>query len=543
MTPARVPVLIVGAGFAGLTAALMLSLRKAPCLAIDRRSAPASHPRAHGLNLRSLELLRQVPGLESDLLRASRAAADECTTVIAETVSGPPLKWLFRPGGMDTRPLSPATICTAGQDRIEPVLLRHATSLGAEVRFSTELVAFTQESDHVRAVLRHRDGSESIVNADYLIAGDGSGSAIRTKLGVRMEGRDGIAHAVSILFEADLDAVGAGRGFLLCYIRNRTFNGAFVTCDDPNRGQLNVEFDPERESVASFDPERCAKLVRIALGRDDLDVKILEVLPWRMSALVAERMKVGRIFLAGDAAHVMPPVGGLAGQTAIQDAADLAWKIAMTLAGIADPALLETYEMERRPVALLAVARATENYVERVRQDRAELSNSLGRANLLDVTMSYRYRSPAISLEETDDGSPTDDTLRPSGRPGTRLAHVTLSRDGAEISTHDLVGPGFVLLAAPSGDAWIDAAQSIVRDLGAPLTAVLIQDRSTDATGSFLARTGLRPDGALLVRPDGFIAWRSLGGHADPRKVLSEAVARASGRNMLSDAPRHEMAP
>lgn len=537
MTSARVPVLIVGAGFAGLTAALMLSLRKVRCLAIDRRASASNHPRAHGLNLRSVELLRQVPGLEADLLRASRAPADDCTTVITETVSGTPIKWLFRPGGMDTRPLSPATICTAGQDRIEPVLLRHAAALGADIRFSTELVSFTQESDYVRATLRRPDGEETVVDADYLIAGDGSGSPIRNMLGVRMEGHDGIAHAVSILFETDLEAVGAGRGFLLCYIRNRAFNGAFVTCDDPGRGQLNVEFDPERESVSSFDSERCANLVRIALGRDDLVVKILEVLPWRMSALVAERMKIGRIFLAGDAAHVMPPVGGLAGQTAIQDAADLAWKIAMTLDG-ACSALLDTYEAERRPVAQLAIARATENYVERLRQDRAELSNSLGRANLLDVTMSYRYRSSAISLEEPDDESPTDDTLRPSGRPGTRLAHVALSFDGAAISTHDLVGRGFVLLAGPSGDDWIEAARSIIRDSGIPLTAFRIGDRLIDATGSFLARTGLRADGALIVRPDGFIAWRSLTRHADARRVLSDAVARASGRTVHSDAPR-----
>lgn len=542
MTPGRVPVLIVGAGYAGLTAALLLSLRGVPCLAAERRATLSAHPRAHGLNLRSLELLRQAPGLEADLHRASRAAPGDNTTRIAETVTGPTIRTLGAPEGFDTRPLSPAVMCSAGQDRVEPVLLRHAREHGADIRFSTELTKFNSDADGVRAILRDTaSGEEVAVSADYLIAADGSGSAIRKALGVAMQGRDGVSHAVSILFEADLGVAMAGRGFLLCYLRNPKFTGAFVSCDDPDRGQLNIEYDPDHESASDYDAARCERLVRAALGQPELDVRILDVIPWRMSALLAERMSVGRVFLAGDAAHIMPPVGGLAGQAAIQDSADLAWKLAMTIDGRADPALLDTYDSERRPVAQLAIARATENYVERLRQDRSDLSDARGRAAYLDVAMSYRYRSPAISVEEPDDGRAVDDTLNPSGKPGSRLAHVILIRDGVEISTHDLVGPHFLLLAGPAGSAWIGAAHAVASRDGAPLTAYQIGGDLIDVNESFLRRTGLQRDGALLVRPDGFIAWRSLSCGVDPRDALTAAVARA--RRLVSDEPAAALSP
>lgn len=521
-------VLIVGGGYAGLTAALMLSMRGVPCGLVERRAALSDHPRAHGFSLRSLELLRQAPGLETDLRRVTRAAPGDTTIMIAETVTGPPIRIMAAPGGFDPRPLSPATLCSAGQDRVEPVLLRHACAHGAEICFGIELVDVSQDADRVRARLRDvESGEETAVHADYLIAADGSGGLIRKSLGLDMIGSEGVSHAVSILFRADLSIAMGKRGFLLCYLRHPDFTGAFVSCDDPDRGQLNIEFDAARDTASAFDAARCEKLVRAALGQPDLDVEILNVLPWRMSALLVERMSLGRVFLAGDAAHIMPPVGGLAGQTAIQDAADLAWKLAMVIRGEAGPALLDTYDAERRPVARLSIAHATENYVERLRQDRSDLCDGFGRVDYLDAAMSYRYRSQAILLEEPDDGSPAEDTRNPSGRPGSRLAHVPLVRDGAEISTHDLTGNGFVLLAGHSGERWIEAARALARRESAPLTAFRIGGELGDPAGAFLGRTGIGASGALLVRPDGFIAWRSPDESADAEEILARSLARA----------------
>jgi putative polyketide hydroxylase len=523
------PVLIVGAGLAGLTHALMLGLRGIPSLVVERRAALSTHPRAHGVNLRTMELFRQAPGLERDLLNASRAAPGDGTLLVAETVTGRRIKVLTRPGDFDSRPYSPATMCSIGQDRVEPILLRHARAQGADIRFSTELVGFSQNEDGVRAVLRDvASGRESAVEADYLIAADGTGSAIRQALGIAMDGMDGVAHAVNILFDADLTAAMDGIGFVLCYIRNADFTGSFVTCDDAGRGKINVEYDPARESLADFDMPRCRSLVRAALGQPELEPEILNVVPWRTSTLLARRMREGRIFLAGDAAHIMPPVGGLAGQVAIQDAADLAWKLAMVIDGRAGPSLLDTYEIERRPVARLAIARAIDNYIERMRPDRMDLYDPLGSISNLDVVLSYRYRSPAIALEEPDDDSPTEDAANPSGRPGTRLAHVPLIRDGVEISTLDLARDRFVLIAGPSGSPWIDAARTTPFGLDALSAALQIGVDLVDPRDSFLRRTGLRPDGALIVRPDGFIAWRSVSSVADPSEALERAIARAT---------------
>ncbi|KAF2988750.1 FAD-dependent monooxygenase [Methylocystis sp. MJC1] len=528
MAPRHVSVLIVGAGYAGLTAAAMLSLRRISCVLVEKNNFLSRHPRAHGLNLRTLELLRQIPGLEADLHRTSRAAPGDNTVLIAETVVGRPIKTIDWPGGFDTRSLSPASLCSAGQDRVEPVLMRYALSLGAEIRFSTELASFSQDDKVVRAVLRDaQSGNETVIFADYLIAGDGSGSSIRKTLGVAMEGPGVLSHAISILFEADLRKVMDGRGFLLCYIRNPEFNGAFVSCDDPDRGQLNVEYDPARESAADYDAARCERVVRAALGQPDLNIGILDVLPWKMSAVVAERMKIERVFLVGDSAHIMPPVGGLAGQAAIQDAADLAWKLSMVVGNQAGAALLDTYETERRPIAWLSIMRAKENYVERLRIDRSDLSEARGRLSYLEVAMSYRYRSAAISLEEPDDERLTDDVRSPSCKPGCRLAHVPLERKGELISTHDLVGDGFLVLAGPDGKMWVDAARAIAQRSLAPITAFRVDGDIFDVDNAFLARTGLGRDGALLVRPDGFVAWRSASSQIDAEGLMACAMARA----------------
>jgi len=321
-----------------------------------------------------MELLRVIPGLEDDLFNASRAEPNDSAIVITETVTKGEIKTLLAIGGASPPLLSPVEICSAGQDRVEPILLRHARALGVDIRFSTTLSSFTQGPDGVRAALRGTtSGEETTIVADYLIVADGAGSPIRHALGIEMDGPGALSHAVSILFEADLSVPMCGRGFILYYLRNPGFTGAFVSCDDPDRGQLNIEYDPCKESASDFDIGHCTRLVRAALGMPELDVKVLDVMPWEMSALVATRMSKGRVFLAGDAAHVMPPVGGLAGQTAIQDAADLAWKLAFVLRSRASPALLDTYEVERLPVAQLTIARQIANYVERLRPDRADI--------------------------------------------------------------------------------------------------------------------------------------------------------------------------
>jgi len=527
VSPRHIPVLIAGAGLAGLTAATLLAWRGVPCLLVERRASTSRHPRARGVNLRSMELLQGVPGLTDDLCRTGASDFSDFSIVIAESVAGWEIRTLLAPGEMDISSLSPAPACTAGQDRIEPILLRHARALGAEIRFSTELAGFTQDAEGVSATLRDvASGSETHLRADYLIAADGNRSPARQGLGIGARGHGTLSHNMSILFEADLAPLLRGRGFVLYYLQNPGFTGAFISTDDPRVGQVSVEYDPARESAADYTVARCVSMVRAALGLPELEVKVLDVMPWEMSAQLADRMAAGRVFLAGDAVHTMPPTGGLGGQTAMQDAADLAWKLAMVLQGHAGPGLLETYEAERHPVAALTVARQTANYVERLRPDRTELSGSGTEVDYISVATGYRYRSAAIVPDTADDLQPAEDPLHPTGRPGTRLAHVPMLLGGRPVSTLDLAGRGFVLLAGPDGAGWTEAARLASARLNVPLASYRVGTDLIDTNGAFLARTGLAPAGALLVRPDGFIAWRSHGAMPDPSATLAGVLAR-----------------
>jgi len=520
------PVLIVGAGLAGLTAATLLGWHGIQCLLVERRSAASRHPRARGVNLRSMELLRGIPGLEDQLRNAGRAGSNDFTIVIAESVTGREIRTLLAPGAMDTAALSPAAFCSAGQDRVEPILLRQARALGAVIRLGTELVTFAHSETGICATLRDVTTREQTqVEADYLIGADGHRSAVRRTLGIGMRGRGTLSHNMSILFRADLTVPLCDRGFVLYYLQNPGFTGVFVSTDDPNIGQVSVEYDPSRESPADYDAARCVRMVRAALGIPELDVTVLDVMPWEMSSLLAERMASGRIFLAGDAAHTMPPTGGLGGQTAMQDAADLAWKLALVLKGKAGADLLATYDAERRPVAALTVARQTENYVERLRPDRTDLSDPGVESDYLTVAMGYRYRSGAILAAIPDDDAPGEDPLHPTGRPGTRLAHVPLLRDGRAFSTLDLIGRDFALLVASGGSGWLQPARAAAERFGIPLATCRIGTDALDRDGVFLSRTGLSPSGALLVRPDGFIAWRSGDAASDPRSVSEHVLA------------------
>lgn len=519
-------VLIVGAGLAGLSAANLLALRGIDCTLVERRRSSSHHPRARGVNVRSMELLRTVPGLERDLQAAGRSDAENFTITIAESVTGREFSKVVPRGGFDTKRLSPGVVCAAGQDRIEPILARHAESRGVDIRRSTEVVDLVQDDEGATAVVRDRGtGVEQRLRADYVIAADGSRSPTRQRLGIGSGGHGTMSYNISILFEADLGFLDE-RGFALYYLRNPGFTGAFITTDDRNRGQLSVEFDPNRESAADFGSERCIALVRAALGIPDLGVTILDAMPWEMSSRTADRMRSGRIFLAGDAAHTMPPTGGLGGQTAIQDAADLAWKLALVLRGKASPALLDTYEAERHPVARMTVARQTENYVERMRPDRSELSQAGVETDYLSVAMGYRYRSAAVQDDPGDDGSQAESPIRPSFRAGFRLGHGVLERDGKPLSTLDLVGDGFVLIAGSDGDVWIRAAHAAAA-AGLPVAARKVGGDLVDPNGSFAQRARLSPDRALLVRPDGVIAWRFDAGHANPSAALDAALARA----------------
>jgi hypothetical protein len=254
------------------------------------------------------------------------------------------------------------------------------------------------------------------------------------------------------------------------------------------------------------------ELAREALGAPELPVEVENVQRWNACAEWAERFQAGRVFLTGDAAHNMPPTGGFGGNAGVQDGHNLAWKLALVLHGLAGPELLETYDAERRPVGEFTVEQAYTRYVLR-------LAPELGKDNLQPIVpefiveLGYRYRSPAVIEEDGADGASYENPHEPTAQPGTRAPHLVLQRGGEPVSTLDLPGPGFVLLASQNGEDWCAAARDAASRLGITLDAYRIGDGGEldDAAGRFSEVYGTGPKGAVLLRPDGFVAWRRRG--------------------------------
>ncbi len=548
----RVPVLIVGSGLAGLTAAVMLAWRGIPPLLVERHVGTSKNPRARGVNFRSMELLR-VAGLEPDLVAAGGQSFEDFSITIAESVTGRQIHTILPRGGggtsgaFDTSALSPALPCAAGQERVEPILRRHAEALGAELRYATELVSFEQDAAGVSAVIRDRaSGAQQIVRTDYLVAADGHRSPIRERLGIGVHGYGTLSHNVAVVFEGDIDSLIGQRHFALYYLRNPRFTGVFVNTDDPNRAVAGIEYDPTLQPPQDFDEQRCLALVRDVLGVPDFAARILEIQTFEFSARVANQLARDRVFLIGDAAHTMPPTGGLGGQAAIQDGYDIAWKLAMVLRGDAGPTLLDTYAAERQPVAEMTVARQLANFTERMRPDLADAarhSMTLPGVTLPDymgVALGYRCRSPAILTEVPDDGELAENPFTPSGRPGTRAPHVLFTYRGRTVSSIDLIGQGLVLLCGREGSAWARAAAQLATASGIPLSVYRIGAELRDPEGTSFSRFAVSPSGAVLLRPDGLIAWRALAVGAErqsertPCAILEQVLAQALCRPIES---------
>jgi len=244
---------------------------------------------------------------------------------------------------------------------------------------------------------------------------------------------------------------------------------------------------------------------------------------WKATADTAERFRDGRIFIAGDAAHVMPPTGGWGGNTGVQDAHNLAWKLALVLKGIAGESLLATYEEERRPIGELTVEQAYTRYV--LRTDPSIPKDTMqAPVNDLNIELGYVYRSTAVVPELAD--VPAHVNPREShAMPGTRAPHYWLQRDQQQISTLDLFGRNFTLLAGADGAAWCEIAPGAAKQVGLNLDVFAPgQDGLEDPSDGLSAAYGIEPSGCVLIRPDGFVAWRAPNASGASVALLSQAL-------------------
>nr|AXL05778.1 hypothetical protein [uncultured bacterium]AXL05807.1 hypothetical protein [uncultured bacterium] len=514
MTVQRVPVLVVGGSLVGLSTSLLLASRGVPHLLVERHRGTAIHPRAASFHQRTMEIFRGVGLQEAVEAAAATEFVQNGAIMAVESLGGKELQYFFRSYNAGVEHLSPTPRVFLTQVGLEPLLRRRAEELGADHRFGTELVSLEQDDEEVRCVIRSRgSGVEETVAATYLVAADGAHSTVREWLGIEMTGRGSFADCVTIYFKADVRDLIGQRNLSVVYVNNPALLGFFRFSITADSGFLAVfsttapDGTQDRQVGRDMSERRCVDLVRTALGAPDLPVEIDNVQRWDAAAGCAARYRAGRVFLAGDAAHVMPPTGGFGGNTGVADAHNLAWKLAMTLDGVAGPGLLDSYAAERAPVGALTVEQAYTRYVLRV---DPSLSGDDLAAPVNDplIELGAVYRSTAVAAGAN--GGALEDPGAPSGRVGTRAPHLPVEVDGSPRSTVDLVGPGFALLAAPDGEAWCRAATEAAGDLGVPLTAHHVAGSGpvVDPTGRFAATYGLPRTGAVLLRPDGVIAWR-----------------------------------
>lgn len=544
---ASVDVAVVGAGPVGLSMAALLGRFGLSAVVLERRAGVNPHPRARSVNVRTAEIFRQwgvLPAIEAVSLPRPWGDQFVYTDTLAGREIGRTTMHVQPVSGAEV--LSPAPWLLSSQDRIEPIIAQHASRYGSvELWWGTEVTEV--EVQRGGAIVR---AGEVAVQARWVVAADGAASPVRRQLGVAMEGGHDLATLVNCQFRANLARFTEHRPAALYWTTGPDRN-VFQKIDVHDRWLCQLGYDPREHRPEDFDRDSAAAWILRSIGTDDpaliaeIGLEVLDVIPWSMSCTVAETLRVGPVFLAGDAAHQLPPSGGFGMNTGVQDAHNLAWKLAFVQRGWAGEALLDTYDRERRPVARYNADRSLENTrkVGRIRrlmesgkpeEAAAAVADSARYGNWLGMDLGLAYDDGALIADGTappEVGDPVSD-YAPCARPGHRAPHVALRRNGEACSTLDLFDATFVLIAGPDAEAWLTAARHLddAALVGYRLGVDVQADEGAGTTPqAFLDRYGLQADGAVLVRPDGHVAWRHAGG-APPgdrshRAVLAEVLA------------------
>lgn len=578
-------VLIIGTGPAGAAAAALLSSYGIETMAVNRYRWLANTPRAHITNQRTMEVLRDLGREVEDeayLFATHQELMGEnifCESLAGEEI-GRMKAWGNHPLSRAAHQMaSPTRMNDLPQTFMEPLLFKTACSRGTQARMSTEYLSHTQDAEGVTSVLRDRlTGKDVTVRSKYLIGADGGKSLVAEHAGLPFEGKMGVGGSMNILFRADLSRYVAHRPSVLYWVMQPGADvggigmGLVRMVRPWNEWLIVWGYDingPEPEVT----PEFATGVARQLIGDPDLDIELLSVSTWTVNNYYATRVSNGRVFCMGDAIHRHPPSNGLGSNTSIQDAFNLAWKLAMVLKGQAGERLLESYDAERAPIAKQIVTRANQSIAE-----TGPIFAALGMAEGVDpaqmqanlearcdgtpaaeaqreairkaiafkkyefdahgVEMNQRYRSSAVVTDgQMEPALELDADLyyQPTTWPGARLPHAWLYRrdNGAETSTLDLCGKGrFTILTGLGGEAWAEAAARVADRLGIDLVTHVIGPRQpyVDHGGDWARICEIRDSGCLLVRPDQHVAWRATAMTEDPEgdlfRVLRQVLAR-----------------
>jgi 2-polyprenyl-6-methoxyphenol hydroxylase-like FAD-dependent oxidoreductase len=514
----RIPVLIIGGSLVGLSAALFLAWRGIEPVVIEKHRGSSPHPRAQGFTERTLEFYRAV-GIADQIPHVP--AGTRLRRVRAASLTGAwygESEWTPGQEHLSASMASPSAGAAIAQDKLEPVLRAAALARGADLRLGVEMLSFEQLAGGVSLEVREREGDRTYrIMADYVIAADGADSATRKALGIARNGVGHLRTLRSILFRCPEADPFLARGVQQFSIEQADFRGFLTSYGD---GRWVLMF----EAGIDDDAAEAGNIVRKALGAD-FTVDIITTGRWEMAGRIAERYRQGRIFLAGDAAHQLPPTrGGFGANTGIDDAWNLAWKLEWVLKGRSSPALLDTYGNERQPIGWL---RHQQTFA---RPDYASWTGHALEGEKLygneAMELGQLHRSSAVigaGPELPPAASPNDW----SGQPGTRTPHVWIRKDGQTISTLDLIAHELVLLTQSC--LWIEAARATSARLPLPFKAIHIGvDIAFPPGVAFDLCFGVSSSGAVLIRPDGIIAWRSPDCPGNPSAVLEEAMRTVS---------------
>ncbi len=567
-------VIVVGSGPAGGSAALLLATYGVPTVLTTKYGWTANTPRAHITNQRTMEVLRDL-GVEQKALAVGTPPELMGDTVLCTSLTGPEIGRIRSWGTGDASAAeygaaSPCHMIDLPQTYLEPILASEAAARGAKLRLDTEFLDFTQDDDGVTARFRDRvRGDEFTLRAKYLIGADGARSRVAEQAGLPIAGQTGKAGSMNITFTADLTPYVAHRPSVLYWVMRPGAHlggigmGLVRMVRPWNEWLLTWGYDIE-QAPPEVDVEEATRLVRDLVGDPSLAVEITSTSLWTVNHNYATEYRNGRVFCAGDAVHRHPPSNGLGSNTSIQDSYNLAWKLAMVLRGEAGEGLLDSYSAERAPVGKQIVDRANLSRdqfgpifaalgingdtdadgitagletclaptAEGARK-RRELEKAIElkhyEFNAHGVELDQRYASDAVLPDGVVAPAERDPELfhRPSTEPGAKLPHAWLvGPHGRRVSTLDLVGGGrWTVFTGLTGTAWRDAAAKVGAELGLDLRAVRVGDpEGRDAYGDWSRLSGIDEDGCLLIRPDGYVAWRQTSATPEAANALLTAL-------------------
>ena len=397
------------------------------------------------------------------------------------------------------------------QQMFEPILRKKVVEEDGDLRFSSEMIDFQQDADGVTALVRNTEtGEKTLIRSQYMVAADGNSSTVRDKLGIGIDGHGLLSHSITIYFDMDVGKYIKGKYNGVIYVNNDTVRGFFRIDKSGQEGFLVVNTAGEPGSERSRYPaddltdERAQDMLRAAVGAD-IDFKITLISPWRAVCDNAKRYSQGRVLLVGDAAATVTPHGGFGGNTGIQASHNLAWKLALVLKDQAGAGLVEqSYHEERHPIGKKTTDQVFERYVSRTAPELKETGVEI-EEEVPDPHMELGYRYHSGALDTVLQGAITEDPVSATSSPGSIARHVVVDVPGHadNIPLADFFGHTFVLLTGPEGQEWASAATGLRSETLFPEIRVY-----SVCSDLFCTKYGITSSGAVLVRPDGFVAWR-----------------------------------